>query len=167
MPTYIQLLKKKRKRALRKTKTPALKGCPQKCGFILRISRVKPKKPNSAQRKVVKIKLSTDKIVLAYLPGMNFEMYPQMYATILLRGGRVRDLPGIHYKLIRGVLELERLFYRRNSRSKYGVRRASTEVIKYPERSMLYFTSSFIFLKSLWPHIKFFRGKYVPTFKYV
>ena len=166
MPTFIQLLKSKRTRATRKTKTPALKGCPHKSGFILRLTRVKPKKPNSAQRKVVKIKLSTGKHVLAYLPGMNFEMYPQTFAMVLMRGGRVRDLPGIHYKLIRGALELERVFYRRNARSKYGVKRQNIDRVKHPEVPKIQFSPSFVFLKRLWPHLNFLREKHAPMDAY-
>jgi len=166
VPTFIQLLKKKRYRIIRKTKTPALNGCPQKSGLLLRLTRVKPKKPNSAQRKVVKVKLSTGKYIAAYLPGMSFEVYPQTYAIVLVRGGRVRDLPGVRYKLIRGALELDSLLYRRNSRSKYGVKRLTDTLLKHMPNERFQVKPSFIFLKNMWFHMRFLRNKYTSTRAY-
>lgn len=122
MSTLRQLHKNPRKRIKRRSRTLSLKNCPQKRGIVSRLYRVKPKKPNSAQRKVAKIKLCTNKTLLVYLPGMNFGLFPQIFANALIRGGRVRDLPGIRYKLIRGKYDISSILHRRQARSKYGVR---------------------------------------------
>ena len=121
MPTLRQLFKNPRKKIFRKSRTSSLKNCPQKRGIILRLYRVKPKKPNSAQRKVAKIRLCTNKTILVYLPGMSYGLYPQVYANVLIRGGRVRDLPGIRYKIIRGKYDSASVLFRKQGRSKYGV----------------------------------------------
>jgi small subunit ribosomal protein S12 len=121
MPTLRQLFKNPRKKVFRKSRTSSLRNCPQKRGIILRLYRVKPKKPNSAQRKVAKIRLCTNKTILVYLPGMSYGLYPQVYANVLIRGGRVRDLPGIRYKIIRGKYDSAAVLFRKQGRSKYGV----------------------------------------------
>ena len=120
MPTYNQLCKKKRKNKLKIIKTPALEGCPQKRGICMKLVLRAPKKPNSALRKLVKLKLSNKKKVYAYIPGEGHSL--QQYSTVLMRGGRVQDLPGVKYRLIRGKLDLRGLQKRKTSRSKYGTK---------------------------------------------
>jgi small subunit ribosomal protein S12 len=120
MPTYNQLCKKKRKNKLKRIKTPALEGCPQKKGICMKLVLRAPKKPNSALRKLVKLKLSNKKKVYAYIPGEGHSL--QQYSTVLMRGGRVQDLPGVKYHLIRGKLDLRGLQKRKTSRSKYGTK---------------------------------------------
>ena len=120
MPTYNQLCKKKRKNKLKRIKTPALEGCPQKRGICMKLVLRAPKKPNSALRKLVKLKLSNKKKVYAYIPGEGHSL--QQYSTVLMRGGRVQDLPGVKYRLIRGKLDLRGLQKRKTSRSKYGTK---------------------------------------------
>ena len=129
MPTIQQLRKNPRKRIKFRTRTLHLKKCPQKRGIILKMYRVSPKKPNSAQRKVVKVRLSTGKILFVYLPGVNYNVYPQMYANTLVRGGRVRDLPGIRLKAIRGTYDLSPVIGCLRSRSKYGAKRPMLDLI--------------------------------------
>lgn len=121
MPTINQLLKKPRKIKLYKTKTPALDGCPQKKGVCLKILIVTPKKPNSALRKVARIRLSNNKRVTAYIPGEGHNL--QQYSTVLMRGGRVKDLPGIKYHLVRGKYDFLGIKTRKVSRSKYGTKK--------------------------------------------
>lgn len=118
MPTYNQLSKKKRIKKKRRNKTPALEGCPQKKGVCLKMILRAPKKPNSALRRLTKIALTNKKKVYAYIPGEGHNIHP--YSTVLMRGGRVKDLPGVKYHLIRGKLDLAGLHKRRTSRSKYG-----------------------------------------------
>jgi small subunit ribosomal protein S12 len=120
MPTYNQLCKKKRKNKIKLIKTPALDGCPQKKGICMKLVVRAPKKPNSALRKLVKLKLSNKKKVYAYIPGEGHNL--QQYSTVLMRGGRVKDLPGVKYHLIRGKLDLIGLKKRKTSRSKYGTK---------------------------------------------
>jgi small subunit ribosomal protein S12 len=120
MPTYNQLCKKKRKNRIKLIKTPALDGCPQKKGICVKLVVRAPKKPNSALRKLVKLKLSNKKKVYAYIPGEGHNL--QQYSTVLMRGGRVKDLPGVKYHLIRGKLDLMGLKKRKTSRSKYGTK---------------------------------------------
>lgn len=120
MPTYNQLCKKKRKNKIKLIKTPALDGCPQKKGICIKLVVRAPKKPNSALRKLVKLKLSNKKKVYAYIPGEGHNL--QQYSTVLMRGGRVKDLPGVKYHLIRGKLDLVGLKKRKTSRSKYGTK---------------------------------------------
>jgi small subunit ribosomal protein S12 len=120
MPTYNQLCKKKRKNKLKLIKTPALDGRPQKKGICIKLVVRAPKKPNSALRKLVKLKLSNKKKVYAYIPGEGHNL--QQYSTVLMRGGRVKDLPGVKYHLIRGKLDLMGLKKRKTSRSKYGTK---------------------------------------------
>jgi small subunit ribosomal protein S12 len=120
MPTYNQLCKKKRINKIKLNKTPALEGCPQKKGICIKIVIRAPKKPNSALRKLVKLKLSNSKRVYAYIPGEGHNL--QQYSTVLMRGGRVKDLPGVKYHLIRGKLDLLGIKKRKTSRSKYGTK---------------------------------------------
>lgn len=123
MPTRNQLSKYKRNRQLNKSKTPALKACPQKKGICVRIVTRTPKKPNSGIRKLVKLRLTSQKQrIMAYIPGEGHNL--QEYATVLMRGGRVKDLPGIKYSLIRGKLDLSGLVTRKTSRSKYGTKKS-------------------------------------------
>lgn len=120
MPTYNQLYKKKRIKKIKKIKTPALQRCPQKKGICLKLVLRTPKKPNSALRKLAKLKLTNKKVIYAYIPGEGHNLQP--YSTVLIRGGRVKDLPGVKYHLIRGKLDLSGLKNRKSSRSKYGTK---------------------------------------------
>ena len=121
MPTVSQLSKKKRKKKLFRNKVPALLSCPQKKGICIKVFTRTPKKPNSAIRKLVKVKLSTKKKVDVYVPGEGHTL--QEYSTVLIRGGRVKDLPGIKYKLIRGKYDFLGLKTRKTSRSLYGTKK--------------------------------------------
>lgn len=120
MPTYNQLCKIKRIEKNKQKKTPALEGCPQKKGICIKLILRTPKKPNSALRKLVKLKLTNNKNVYAYIPGEGHNL--QAYSTVLMRGGRVKDLPGVKYHLIRGKLDFAGLKDRKTSRSKYGTK---------------------------------------------
>lgn len=120
MPTYNQICRKKRIKKIKLKKTPALDKCPQKKGICTKLVIRAPKKPNSALRKLVKLKLSNEKQVYAYIPGEGHNL--QRYSTVLMRGGRVKDLPGVKYHLIRGKLDLFGLKNRKTSRSKYGTK---------------------------------------------
>ena len=121
MPTIQQLLRNKRKLALKKSKSPALKNCPQRRGVCTRVYITTPKKPNSALRKVARVRLSTGVEVTAYIPGIGHDL--QEHSIVLLRGGRVKDLPGCRYHIIRGVLDTAGVKDRAKSRSKYGVKK--------------------------------------------
>lgn len=112
---------KKSKKALRKNKTPALENSPQKKGICLRVLVRKPKKPNSALRKLAKLKLTNGRIIHAYIPGEGHDL--REHNMVLIRGGRVKDLPGIKYKCIRGKYDLKPVYARRQARSKYGVKK--------------------------------------------
>ena len=118
MPTINQLCKFKRKKIIKNSSSPALKRNPQKRGVCLKVFIRTPKKPNSALRKVVKLKLSNGEIIIAYIPGEGHNI--QEYSSVLVRGGRVKDLPGVKYHLIRGCLDFSGLEKRKTSRSKYG-----------------------------------------------
>ncbi len=120
MPTINQLIKKKRKKKYNKNKTPALKKNPQKKGVCLKVYTVKPKKPNSALRKVCKVKLSSGYKITAYIQGIGHNL--QEHSIVLIKGGRVKDLPGVRYKVIRGKLDLLGVENRKTSRSKYGAK---------------------------------------------
>jgi len=120
MPTYNQLCKKKRKNKKKLNKTPALEKCPQKKGICTKLVLRTPKKPNSALRKLVKLRLTNKKKVYAYIPGEGHNL--QEYSTVLIRGGRVKDLPGVKYHLVRGKLDFLGLKDRKTSRSKYGTK---------------------------------------------
>jgi small subunit ribosomal protein S12 len=121
MPTLNQLCKNKRIKKKFLNKTPALAKCPQKKAICLKIFLRTPKKPNSALRKLARVKLNNNKKINAYIPGEGHNL--QEYSTVLLRGGRVKDLPGIKYHLIRGKLDFLGLKNRLTSRSKYGTKR--------------------------------------------
>ena len=121
MTTLNQLCKKGRKKKKKLNKTPALEKCPHKRGICSKLVLRTPKKPNSALRKIVKLKLSNNKAVYAYIPGEGHNL--QEYSIVLIRGGRVKDLPGIKYKLVRGKLDFSGITSRKTSRSKYGTKK--------------------------------------------
>ena len=121
MPTINQLVKSGRKRVKKKTNTPALKGAPQKRGVCTRVYTSTPKKPNSALRKVARVRLTTGIEVTAYIPGIGHNL--QEHSVVLIRGGRVKDLPGVRYHIIRGTLDTLGVNDRRQGRSKYGAKR--------------------------------------------
>jgi len=122
MPTINQLCNSIRKLKKSVNRVPALKGSPQKKGVCLKVFIRTPKKPNSAQRKVARLRISTKKKISAYIPGEGHTL--QEYSTVLMRGGRVKDLPGIKYHLIRGKYDFLGLKNRRQARSKYGTKKA-------------------------------------------
>jgi len=121
MPTLNQLIKKSRKKKKRSLKVPALQKCPQKKGVCLKIFIRTPKKPNSAKRKLAKIRLTNKKVVSGYIPGEGHNL--QEHSVVLIRGGRVKDVPGLKYKIIRGVYDFEGLKNRKQARSKYGTKK--------------------------------------------
>lgn len=132
MPTISQLINGCRRTKKRKTKAPALQGCPQKRGTVLKVYVVSPKKPNSANRCVCRVRLTNGFVVTAYIPGERNNIVE--HATVLIRGGRVKDLPGVRYHIVRGALDAspaagptttsQNNVYRNQSRSKYGVAKA-------------------------------------------
>lgn len=121
MPTIRQLLKYSRNKT-KKVKTPVLDLCPQKKGVCIKVYTTSPKKPNSAERKVAKIRLSNNKYIIGYIPGEKHNL--QEHSIVLIRGGRVKDLPGVHYQFIRGVYDFQPVQNRFKSRSKYGCKKA-------------------------------------------
>jgi len=121
MPTINQLIKKERVVQKNQTKSPALTGCPQKRGVCTRVYTTTPKKPNSALRKVAKVRLSNGFEVISYIPGIGHNL--QEHSVVLIRGGRVKDLPGVRYHIVRGVLDLQGVNGRLRARSKYGAKR--------------------------------------------
>lgn len=121
MPTINQLIRKGRKQVKNKTGAPALKSCPQKRGVCTRVYTTTPKKPNSALRKVARIRLTNGIEVTSYIPGEGHSL--QEHSVVLIRGGRVKDLPGVRYHVIRGTLDATGVENRRRSRSKYGTKR--------------------------------------------
>ncbi len=121
MPTINQLVRKGRKRTKRKTASPALKGCPQKRGVCTRVYTTTPKKPNSALRKVARVRLTNGMEVTTYIGGEGHNL--QEHSTVLIRGGRVKDLPGVRYHTVRGTLDTQGVDGRRQGRSKYGAKR--------------------------------------------
>ncbi len=121
MPTINQLVRKPRKKQTAKSKTPLLEGCPQKRGVCLQVKTMTPKKPNSALRKVARVRLSNGKELTAYIPGEGHNL--QEHSIVLVRGGRVRDLPGVRYKIVRGVLDTLGVNGRKQARSRYGAKR--------------------------------------------
>jgi|TARA_B110000090_G_C13387336_1_gene448187 small subunit ribosomal protein S12 len=121
MPTIQQLIRSPRKTILIKTKSPALKNCPQRRGVCTRVYTTTPKKPNSAIRKVARVRLTTGFEVTAYIPGEGHNL--QEHSVVLLRGGRVKDLPGVRYHIIRGALDSGGVKNRNQGRSKYGVKK--------------------------------------------
>lgn len=118
LPTISQLVKHGRKQAINKTKSPALMSCPQRRGVCTRVYTTTPKKPNSALRKVARIRLTNKMEVTAYIPGVGHNL--QEHSIVLIRGGRVKDLPGVRYHIVRGTLDTLGVADRRRSRSKYG-----------------------------------------------
>ena len=121
MPTIQQLVRKGRKRIVKKTKAPALKGSPQRRGVCVRVYTTTPKKPNSALRKVARVRLTSKVEVTAYIPGIGHNL--QEHSVVLVRGGRVKDLPGVRYHVIRGTLDTQGTRNRKQGRSKYGAKR--------------------------------------------
>lgn len=121
MPTFSQLVRKGRKKIKSKTKSPALQGSPQKRGVCVRVYTQTPKKPNSALRKVARVRLTNGIEVTTYIPGIGHNL--QEHSIVLIRGGRVKDLPGVRYHIIRGTLDAVGVEGRENSRSKYGTKR--------------------------------------------
>jgi len=121
MPTINQLVRQGRKKMRRKSTAPALKGCPQKRGVCTRVYATTPKKPNSALRKVARVRLTNAMEVTAYIPGEGHNL--QEHNSVLVRGGRVKDLPGVRYHIIRGSLDAQGVSARRQGRSKYGAKR--------------------------------------------
>ncbi|MFB0559093.1 MAG: 30S ribosomal protein S12 [Dehalococcoidales bacterium] len=138
MPTVNQLVRKGRKKVAKKTRTPALqltyntlknkvvqgKGAPQKRGVCIQVKTTTPKKPNSALRKIARVRLTNGMEVTAYIPGEGHEL--QEHSVVLIRGGRVKDLPGVRYHIIRGALDTSGVANRRRGRSKYGAKRTTT-----------------------------------------
>ena len=123
MPTINQLCKNKRKSKKKLNRTPALEKCPQKKGICTKLILRTPKKPNSALRKLAQLRLTNNKKVFAYIPGEGHNL--QTYSTVLIRGGRVKDLPGVKYHLVRGILDFSGIKNRKTSRSKYGTKNLS------------------------------------------
>ncbi len=121
MPTINQLIRKGRKKIKKKTTSPALKSCPQRRGVCTRVYTVTPKKPNSALRKVARVRLTSGYEVTTYIPGEGHNL--QEHSVVLIRGGRVKDLPGVRYHVIRGTLDTVGVSARRKGRSKYGAKR--------------------------------------------
>lgn len=121
MPTINQLIRKGRERQFLKTKSPALQACPQRRGVCTRVYTTTPKKPNSALRKVARVRLTNGIEVTSYIPGIGHNL--QEHSIVLIRGGRVKDLPGVRYHIVRGTLDSVGVAERTNARSKYGTKR--------------------------------------------
>jgi small subunit ribosomal protein S12 len=121
MPTINQLVRHPRQKVVGKTKTPALRGAPQKRGVCTRVYTVTPKKPNSALRKVARVRLTNQMEVTAYIPGVGHNL--QEHSVVLIRGGRVKDLPGVRYHMVRGSLDTAGVKDRKQARSKYGAKK--------------------------------------------
>jgi small subunit ribosomal protein S12 len=121
MPTISQLIRKPRKSPTQGAKVPALKGCPQRRGVCTRVYTTTPRKPNSALRKVARVRLTSGYEVTAYIPGEGHNL--QEHSIVLLRGGRVKDLPGVRYTIVRGVLDTQGVGDRKQARSRYGSKR--------------------------------------------
>lgn len=122
MPTINQLVRKNRVQATKKNKAPALQSCPQRRGVCTRVYTTTPKKPNSALRKVARVRLTNGIEVTAYIPGEGHNL--QEHSIVLIRGGRVKDLPGVRYHIVRGTLDTDGVADRKQSRSKYGSKKA-------------------------------------------
>ncbi len=120
MPTIAQLIRKRRKQKHKKGKSPALTNCPQRRGVCLQVKTMTPKKPNSALRKIARVRLSNRYEVTAYIPGEGHNL--QEHSIVLVRGGRVKDLPGVRYHIVRGTLDSAGVEKRKKSRSKYGTK---------------------------------------------
>jgi small subunit ribosomal protein S12 len=121
MPTINQLVRKGRQQVAKRNATPAMRGCPQKRGVCVRVYTTTPKKPNSALRKVARVRLTNGIEVTAYIPGVGHNL--QEHSIVLIRGGRVKDLPGVRYHIVRGTLDTSGVSDRRQGRSKYGAKR--------------------------------------------
>ncbi|MDD5246903.1 MAG: 30S ribosomal protein S12 [Candidatus Omnitrophica bacterium] len=121
MPTIAQLIRSGRISKKKKTKSPALKACPQRRGVCLQVRTMTPKKPNSALRKIARVRLTTGIEVTSYIPGEGHNL--QEHSIVLVRGGRVKDLPGVRYHIVRGALDSAGVSQRKRSRSKYGAKR--------------------------------------------
>ena len=121
MPTINQLIRNGRKKPLKKTKVPAMEACPQKRGVCTRVYTTTPKKPNSALRKVARVRLSNGHEVTSYIPGEGHNL--QEHSVVLIRGGRVKDLPGVRYHILRGNLDTQGVTARKQQRSKYGAKK--------------------------------------------
>src|SRR5262249_14362095 len=121
MPTINQLIRRERQIQKNRTKAPALTSCPQRRGVCTRVYTTTPKKPNSALRKVARVRLSNGYEVTSYIPGIGHNL--QEHSVVMIRGGRVKDLPGVRYHIIRGVLDTQGVQNRANGRSKYGTKR--------------------------------------------
>ena len=121
MPTINQLVRNARETAVTKSKSPALEDCPQRRGVCTRVYTTTPKKPNSAMRKVAKVRLTNGFEVISYIPGESHNL--QEHSVVLIRGGRVRDLPGVRYHVLRGVLDTQGVKDRKQRRSHYGAKR--------------------------------------------
>ncbi len=121
MPTVNQLVRHPRKKVVKKSKSPALQNCPQKRGVCIRVYTMTPKKPNSALRKIARVRLTNSIEVTAYIPGEGHNL--QEHSIVLVRGGRVKDLPGVRYHIIRGAMDSVGVEGRKQSRSKYGTKR--------------------------------------------
>ncbi len=121
MPTISQLIRKERKRIEKRMKTPALQSCPQRRGVCVRVYTTTPKKPNSALRKVARVRLTNGIEVTSYIPGEGHNL--QEHSVVMIRGGRVKDLPGVRYHIVRGSLDTSGVQDRRQGRSKYGAKR--------------------------------------------
>jgi small subunit ribosomal protein S12 len=121
MPTINQLIRRERQKQKRKTASPALQGSPQKRGVCTRVYTTTPKKPNSALRKVARVRLTNGYEVTSYIPGVGHNL--QEHSVVLIRGGRVKDLPGVRYHIIRGTLDTQGVADRKQARSKYGTKR--------------------------------------------
>ena len=121
MPTINQLIRHGRKKPIKKTKVPAMESCPQKRGVCIRVYTTTPKKPNSALRKVARIRLTNGFEVTSYIPGEGHNL--QEHSVVMIRGGRVKDLPGVRYHIIRGTLDTQGVSDRKQRRSKYGTKR--------------------------------------------
>ena len=125
MPTINQLIKNERQRIKDKTKSPALTSCPQRRGVCTRVYTTTPKKPNSAMRKVARVRLTNGFEVTSYIPGIGHNL--QEHSVVLIRGGRVKDFPGVRYHIIRGTLDTQGVANRTQSRSKYGTKKAKAK----------------------------------------
>ena len=120
MPTINQLVRQGREAVRKKSKTPAMQGCPQKRGVCIRVYTTTPKKPNSALRKVARVRLTNGQEVTSYIPGVGHNL--QEHSIVMIRGGRVKDLPGVRYHVVRGTLDSVGVAGRKQSRSKYGAK---------------------------------------------
>jgi small subunit ribosomal protein S12 len=148
MPTIQQLIRCQRKKIEKKTKSPALKSCPQRRGVCTRVYTTTPKKPNSALRKVARVRLTSGFEVTAYIPGIGHNL--QEHSVVLVRGGRVKDLPGVRYHIVRGSLDTAGFKNRTKSRSKYGLKKTKRVILikstnvtsKYTKKTPSYTRSS-------------------------